>query len=50
MTANTALLVLEDGSAFPGAPLGASGRDHGEVVFCEGCRPRVETRGMGIAA
>ncbi|MEX0801274.1 MAG: glutamine-hydrolyzing carbamoyl-phosphate synthase small subunit [Dehalococcoidia bacterium] len=29
----TALLVLEDGSAFPGTPLGASGAAHGEVVF-----------------
>jgi carbamoyl-phosphate synthase small subunit len=33
MTANTALLVLEDGSAFPGVPLGAAGQTHGEVVF-----------------
>ncbi len=32
MTAS-ALLVLEDGSAFAGRPLGAAGRTHGEVVF-----------------
>jgi carbamoyl-phosphate synthase small subunit len=29
----TALLVLEDGAAFPGVPLGAAARTHGEVVF-----------------
>ncbi len=29
----TALLVLEDGTAYPGTPLGAAGRTHGEVVF-----------------
>jgi len=28
-----ALLVLEDGTAFPGRPLGAGVRSHGEVVF-----------------
>ena len=28
-----ALLVLEDGSAFAGKPLGAAGQTHGEVVF-----------------
>ncbi len=28
-----ALLVLEDGAAFAGQPLGAAGRTHGEVVF-----------------
>ena len=33
MTANTALLVLEDGTAFAGKPLGAAARTHGEVVF-----------------
>ncbi len=32
MTAN-ALLVLEDGTAFAGRPLGAAGQTHGEVVF-----------------
>src|SRR3972149_10937917 len=32
MTAR-ALLVLEDGAAFAGRPLGAVGRPHGEVVF-----------------
>src|SRR3972149_2661758 len=32
MTAR-ALLVLEDGAAFAGRPLGAAGRSHGEVVF-----------------
>jgi hypothetical protein len=41
-----ALLVLEDGTAFAGRPLGAVGRAHGEVVFVNGIRPRVETRGM----
>ncbi|HEU4759156.1 MAG TPA: carbamoyl-phosphate synthase domain-containing protein, partial [Dehalococcoidia bacterium] len=30
---NSSLLVLEDGTAFAGRPLGASGRSHGEVVF-----------------
>ena len=29
----SALLVLEDGAAFAGKPLGAVGRSHGEVVF-----------------
>ncbi|MFB3052325.1 MAG: carbamoyl-phosphate synthase domain-containing protein, partial [Dehalococcoidia bacterium] len=37
MTASTAFLVLEDGTAFAGQPLGAAGdaaaRTHGEVVF-----------------
>src|SRR3972149_5722687 len=28
-----ALLVLEDGTVFPGHPFGAAGRTHGEVVF-----------------
>jgi carbamoyl-phosphate synthase small subunit len=28
-----ALLVLEDGTVFPGHPFGAAGRAHGEVVF-----------------
>ena len=32
MSAN-ALLVLEDGTAFAGRPLGAAGETHGEVVF-----------------
>jgi len=30
---STALLVLEDGTAFAGKPLGAAGQTHGEVVF-----------------
>ena len=30
---SSALLVLEDGAAFAGRPLGAAGRTHGEVVF-----------------
>ena len=33
MTADRTLLVLEDGSAFPGHPLGGATRSHGEVVF-----------------
>src|SRR3990170_1255845 len=33
MTASQALLVLEDGTAFAGKPLGAAGRTHGEAVF-----------------
>lgn len=33
MTASRALLVLEDGTAFAGKPLGAGVRSHGEVVF-----------------
>jgi carbamoyl-phosphate synthase small subunit len=33
MSAGSALLVLEDGTAFAGKPLGAVGRAHGEVVF-----------------
>ncbi|MDP2674547.1 MAG: glutamine-hydrolyzing carbamoyl-phosphate synthase small subunit [Dehalococcoidia bacterium] len=33
MTTSGALLVLEDGTAFAGKPLGAAGETHGEVVF-----------------
>ena len=47
MTAS-ALLVLEDGTAFVGKPLGAAGRPDavGEVVLFGRGAPRVETRGM----
>lgn len=45
MTAST-LLVLEDGTSFAGKPLGAVGQTHGEVVFVNGIRPRIEMRGM----
>jgi carbamoyl-phosphate synthase small subunit len=41
-----ALLILEDGTAFAGRALGAVGRTHGEVVFVNGIRPRIEIRGM----
>ena len=45
----TALLVLEDGTAFAGKPLGAAGATHGEVVFSLMGGPRVETRGLQAA-
>ncbi len=43
---STVLLVLEDGTAFAGRPLGAAGQTHGEVVFVGRTRPRIEMRGM----
>src|SRR4030043_713983 len=33
MAPSSALLVLEDGTAFAGKPLGAAGRTHGQAVF-----------------
>lgn len=43
---NDVLLVLQERAAFAGQPLGAVGRIHGEVVFVNGIRPRIEMRGM----